>query len=73
MSESGSVLCGLGGVDRWSEAPDDFHLTSWKPPGLTYADVLDAHWFAQWQLVFRDDAGKGLRLFGSPVTFVAQE
>jgi hypothetical protein len=36
ISVSGPVLCALGGVDRWGEVPEYFHLTSWKPLGLTY-------------------------------------
>ncbi len=72
VSESGPVLCALGGVDRWGEVPEYFHLTSWKPLGVTYPGVLDALWFAQWQLAYRDHDGKNLRLLGSPATVGAQ-
>jgi len=72
VSESGPVLCALGGVDRWGEVPEYFHLASWKPLGLSYPGVLDALWFAQWQLVYRDGDGAQLRLLGSPSVSGAQ-
>jgi hypothetical protein len=65
VSESGPVLCARGGVDRWGEVPEYFHLASWKPLGLDYPGLLDALWFAQWQLVYREGDGNRLRLLGS--------
>lgn len=71
VSESGMVLCALGGADRWGEVPEYFHLETWRPVELSHPGVLDALWFARWQLTCHGQGGRCLRLLGSELPAAA--